>query len=231
MPVSRIRPGVAQVNPKLVAGLLQRATTHLTIAPELVKDYDDMVQCVNACTNCSLHKLNVNTARPVFRGELPCDILFLGDSNSSKDVVFNSPFNGDKGAILDELIEALRIEYKNKQLRFGISNLVKCIPYLEAPLADGTDSRAVTKGEVQECESHLDTLLNLAKPSVVILLGEQAKRFAPRRDDIEYVHIRHPTFILRSSERMYEMKKAYQDISSGCDRAGLHLSLPVKENS
>lgn len=200
------------------------ADRYLNIAPGVRGKWEqhlsDWWQC-NACPLCQRRRNVV-----LFRGSLPCDLLFVGEAPGDSEDTYGYPFIGPAGDLLDTLIqEAMfqagiwsqeQVAYWNKHapenlqavstnLRIGISNIVACQPTSPDPEGYGSPTiRPPEKVEAEACAPRLGELLTIAKPNLIVTLGEVAKRHirhvlpvpAPPGSP-KVVHLMHPAAILR----------------------------------
>lgn len=155
----------------------------------------------------------------LFRGHLPCDVLFIGEAPGESEDSIGVPFIGPAGGMLDSLmfqsypadgncIELRRGEVGNAMGRtsYAITNIVACIP--RSPVAIGTgELRTPHKEEAAACQPRLSEILHMASPKLVVCLGDIAKRFfAPLIKaktggwQGHTLHLIHPSRILRLQE-------------------------------
>ena len=78
------------------------------------------------CTRCPLHETRIQTA--LYRGQVPCDILLIGEAPGPSENVLGEPFAGPAGHLLDQIVGQSGLG----KFRLCFTNLVGCIP-LEAP--------------------------------------------------------------------------------------------------
>src|SRR3990167_7599455 len=98
------------------------------------------------CTRCEIGRL---AAKHVFgRGQLPCDVLFIGEGPGKSEDVLGEPFVGISGRILDSWIAEV---ISKTTLRWAVTNIVACRPTDRL----GGPNRAPTKEEICNCESRL----------------------------------------------------------------------------
>jgi len=163
------------------------------------------------CTDCSLHATRRSLV--FFRGEAPCDILFVGEAPGVSEDVLGKPFVGPAGHLLDELIRQSS-NRTNVDYVFGITNIVCCIP-------KGPEGglRKPTSDEALSCrERFMHLVFDVAYPTLIVALGKTAqKMIQPVR--IPVVPIIHPAAILRMPEvkRGLEYKRALLTLSRAID--------------
>lgn len=140
-----------------------------------------------SCQRCPLHERRTNVVQ--CRGQLPADLVFIGEAPGVSEDVLGFPFTGPAGKYLDRLIA----DNVPARFRVAIVNVVACIP-----VADSGGTRPPKKTEAKACQPRLDALLDIAKPRLLVTLGATAKRFVPERG-IPVVNLTHPAAILRKS--------------------------------
>lgn len=161
------------------------------------------------CGKCEIGKRAAKHC--LVRGELPCDILFIGEGPGKIEDIAGVPFVGPAGRLLSEWLFDLREKYP--KLRIALSNLVCCRP---TDVATGRN-RQPDVLEIQRCSVRLKQLLALAQPKAICLLGRLAQS---RRPSIEgawsrvgfisrcFLELYHPAFHLRNGR---ESQSAVRD--------------------
>src|SRR5260370_28208053 len=87
------------------------------------------VQRWQDCQACQLHKVR---SRTVFcRGQLPCDLLFVGEAPGPSEDSTGLPFDGPAGRLLDNIIAQVWVLLSSPPMRVAFTNLVLCIPLEE----------------------------------------------------------------------------------------------------
>ena len=111
------------------------------------------------------------------RGQLPCDILFVGEAPGNSENVLGQPFVGPAGQLLDRIVrEALDPDEDTPtELRVAMTNLVACFPRE----AKQTDDHAPPVEAIKACGERLREFIAIAKPKMVICVGTLADRWAP----------------------------------------------------
>lgn len=139
-----------------------------------------------------------NTRRKVvlYRGAIPCDVLFIGEAPGKSENLLGKPFVGEAGKLLDYIIAtALESVEDGSLLRLGFTNLVGCIPVNE------DDDLAPTKKCISTCSQRLNEILDMNSESTLIAVGSLSKKHT-RYD----YHITHPAAILRADPAMKSME-------------------------
>lgn len=114
---------------------------------------------VKTCRGCELGKKAEERDRePVpFRGDLPCDVLVVGEAPDKMDEGNGQPFVGKAGRLLDKVIADVGWD----GLSVSFANTVSCYPVGRAP----------TQGEVRACRGNLSAQIDVLRPRVLVLLG------------------------------------------------------------
>jgi uracil-DNA glycosylase len=131
--------------------------------------FESLASAWDGCQRCSLadHRHEV----VFYRGDMPCDVLFIGDAPSAEDDITGTPFvgpDGDmldnpKGKDMDSIITAV-----DHNFSYAVVQAVGCRPEIEGQ-APSTD-------QIAECSGRLTSLLTLLEPKVCIFLGITAKK-------------------------------------------------------
>ena len=150
---------------------------------------DSFLQTWRGCTLCPLHEGRSKVV--LYRGMVPCDVLFIGEAPGHVEDARGVPFVGPSGKVLESIIG----ECLPDELTYAITNTICCIP-----MRENRDLRPPKKEEIAACKPRLVDFINLvASPKAIVLVGKVAETscrklaesFAPA------IHIRHPAYILR----------------------------------
>lgn len=148
-----------------------------------------------ACQRCPLGREAHNHV--LYRGDIPCDMLLIGEAPGLSEDVLGEPFIGPAGKMLDLAIERA-FDEPDLSPRICIANILCCLPH------DGDRSfRKPKKEEVEQCKLHLEELEVIADPAVIVLLGKVAEE--NYSTEIPSITIPHPSTALRS----YGFKRSY----------------------
>lgn len=162
----------------------------LEIAPTVDARWRGHQRNWKSCTRCPLAKIRTNTC--LYRGSLPCELLFLGEAPGESEDLIGYPFVGPAGSLLDKMIE--RAVEKSEYLPpIGITNVVACFPNIDREI------RKPTEQEVMACRSRLEEVILLARPRLIVTLGQVAKRYLPM-NSIPIVNLTHPAAFLHNKE-------------------------------
>ena len=151
------------------------------------------------------------------RGDIPCDVLFVGEAPGVSEDALGQPFVGPAGKLLDRVVSA-SIPTDNGDcsihpLRTAFTNLVACFPRE----AKATGDHQPAPDEIKACRQRLKEFVRIAKPKAIICVGQLAKKwivgqaqFCDEGEDgnppwlngesLRFADIDHPAFILRSPD-------------------------------
>lgn len=155
---------------------------HPIIKP-LIRRYKTCKRCLIGC---------ITSTRVHYRGDIRCDVLFVGDSPSEIDIALGEPMLGPPGKLLNTLIE----ESKLSEYRIAFTNAIICPP----SETDGGRLRKPKKVELANCGSRLQEFIRLAMPTYIVGVGSVACETLTKLD-IEHYSIIHPAAILRQEEQ------------------------------
>lgn len=184
------------------------------------------------CTLCSLQEhRNVVV---LWRGQIPCDVLFIGEAPGESEDVIGVPFCGPAGRLLDEIIEAaiedvLKVKSKHMMQgkpiisthgrytwRYAITNVVACKPVdTSNPESAGMIRKPTTK-ECKACQPRLEQFVEMAQPRLIVGLGLIAAKYLPKLD-CQFIKVVHPAALLRMNAAQYSLgfKRTYKSIAAG----------------
>lgn len=149
----------------------------------------------SSCTRCGL--CGTRSRVILCRGELPCDVLFIGEAPGGSEDALGRPFAGPAGILLDEMVDTAKGLARAPFVTLAFTNLVGCIPILDST----RKTREPTEEEIKTCAPRVSELCALAKPKAIIMVGRLSGKFAPSVVDYdpEYsAEIIHPAAILRA---------------------------------
>lgn len=150
-------------------------------------------------------KICPKAARRCFvRGDLPCEVLFIGEGPGKSEDLTGLPFTGPAGHLLDDIVAKGFAEFPN--VRKAFTNLVACIPLGD----DGKKTEAPDPSDVKKCQPRLIELIRIAKPRLIVCVGDTAKRYItgeamfgpvdwlpPEQGYVQFDDIIHPSAILK----------------------------------
>lgn len=159
------------------------------------------------CRECSLCETRKHVV--LYRGQVPCDVLFIGEAPGSSEDVIGQPFIGPAGKQLDALIGAsLYNPSTNTEvpLRRGFTNLVCCIPKAE----DTVGFVDPPKESIKACANRLLQIFTIANPKLVVCVGDLAWKWHDKilqTEGIVVTKITHPAAILRADITQRDIMK------------------------
>lgn len=148
------------------------------------------------CSKCLISQKRKHIV--VGRGEMPADVLLLGEAPSKSEDIIGVPFIGPSGELLNTMMEEAAINLGFKQLpSFYMTNIVLCRPYVTDEKADEyLASREPTAIEIFQCTPNILKIIAAVQPKVTIFVGKIAEEnYADEL--IDHVRIFHPTFLLK----------------------------------
>lgn len=179
----------------------------IKLSKSVVRDWTKFKQRWKDCQECPLCESRKHMA--LYRGSLPCDVLFVGEAPGPSENAFGSPFVGPAGDLLEEIISDTKTRLTDNDnpwdFSYGFLNLVCCYP------KDGNKFRQPIKKEIVACRERLIWNVRIAKPRFIILVGLLAHRHFPKDEHqqlievckhnfISYCDMIHPAAILRMEE-------------------------------
>lgn len=138
----------------------------------------------------------------LWRGDIPCDILFIGEAPGKSENSAGIPFH--PGAPAGKLLVHIVKRSVPPTYKVGYTNIVSCIP--RDP--DSTDKLTEPSIEqISSCKPRLEEIISIANPRLIIAVGQAAKATLERGytvsvkipENCTVVHIHHPAFILRQT--------------------------------
>jgi DNA polymerase len=130
------------------------------------------------------------TSHHVFwRGEVPCDILFIGEAPGREEDRIGVPFQGAAGGVLQMW---LRQALEDIEFKYAITNLVCCRP-VDRPRGP---NRVPTLLEQAKCFPRLEYFVEeIAKPKGIVAMGRTARESDfISKTMVPYIVTRHPAY-------------------------------------
>jgi uracil-DNA glycosylase family 4 len=138
------------------------------------------------CQRCELHKTRKHVV--LYRGRIPCEVLFIGEAPGESEDVLGLPFVGPAGHLLDHIIH----ESLPNGIIYALTNLLACIP------RDPDDTKADPQDSwIKKCAPRLREFISLSQPQLIVKVGSLANDYV--KTDIRSVSITHPAAILRAN--------------------------------
>lgn len=127
------------------------------------------------CTRCALSNSRTNTV--VGTGVSNPLVLVIGDVPNSEEDISGIPFSGKEGQLLDKMLSAISLSKHNNCY---IANIIKC----KTP-----QNREPYREEISACYSFIEAQINILKPKMILLLGNNASQTIFRTNlDINSIH-------------------------------------------
>ena len=147
-------------------------------------------------SNCQGCKLSECRKKVVLgRGQLPADIIYIGEAPGVRENDTGRPFVGPAGGYFDELIDAAVEESQYPKLKMVWTNMVACIPKYDPPKIT-----APRKAEIEKCSERLNEIVQLAQPLAIVMVGAKAHKYAPVMVDYDpqfSLDVKHPSAIMQ----------------------------------
>lgn len=134
------------------------------------------------CTACPLHSQRDRIV--LGRGQVPCDVLFIGEAPGASEDALGQPFVGPAGNVMDQMIERA----VPHGVTYALTNLVCCFPREAKARGDNEPE----DGEIMACRPRLKEFVDLARPKLLVCVGALAEAYVPTEWGIPEVHIIHP---------------------------------------
>lgn len=155
------------------------------------------VKLWSKCTACPLcqHRIQVVLAR----GQLPCEALFIGQSPGRSEDVTGKPFKGPAGQLLDDIIVHALQAY-GKPVTTAFTNIVACIPKVRNEEGQLEVLKEPTKQAITACNQRLREIVIMARPQLIVLVGDTAQKHGYVPEGTMHVGLIHPSHILQNPE-------------------------------
>lgn len=153
------------------------------------------------CELCSLCKTRKNVV--LYKGKVPCDILFIGEAPGVSEDILGHPFEGPAGSLLQEWIDRARAYAEVPNLRIGFTNVIACIPVEEIEGERGSKSKAPPKASIKACAPRLKEIIQIAHPKTIVAVGkyaDQSVKAGELTSIQEKISIIHPAAVLRMED-------------------------------
>ena len=178
------------------------------------------------CSNCIKCSLSLTRNNVVFgRGNPSSKLFVIGEGPGQQEDEQGLAFVGRAGKMLDSAFLSVGIDTNEDCY---ISNIVKCRP---------PNNRKPLANEVTECMPWLNKQIQMVQPKVIVLAGSTAVQSCLNvdepisklrgvwivKDDIKYMPIFHPSYLLRNPSKekgkpkwltWQDLKKVKKEINS-----------------
>lgn len=150
------------------------------------------------CTRCEYHTTRHKIV--LGKGDIPCDILFCGESPGQSENMIGVPFVGKAGKLLDRIIFKVFGPISQRKYRLAYNNVIACIPIVSGHEKEEPDASCV-----KQCKPRLEEFIKISQPKLIVAVGTTANEWLDKSykhgikfaDTIPLVTIQHPAFILR----------------------------------
>ena len=165
------------------------------------------------CRKCGFSKYRKNVV--MFKGNADSGVVLIGEAPGKEEDRIGIPFVGSAGKVLDGGLKLAHMTLND----CGVVNIMACRPCLVYDGPNDTPDR----DETRNCLPRLETLLNILKPSIVVLLGRIAQdAVLGKRPEFSRLHYRgvticlclHPAALIYDVKRRDEWKKFWREFRS-----------------
>ena len=144
-----------------------------------------------ACKRCELHRYRRQVV--MGRGEMPADLLFIGEAPGKSEDLLGEAFVGPAGRILNKgIAAAMKLSGLDDPPSYYITNVLACRP---TDRKNG-ENRQPTKEEAIACWPRLEEIERLVEPQHIVFLGKVPESFC-KRSFPAATPLRHPAYLLR----------------------------------
>lgn len=159
---------------------------------------------IRACPGCELktHKTRSKSYQVIGRGDVPADLLFIGEAPGKSEDMIGEPFVGPAGNLLEAMIkEASGMAGIYERLSYYVTNTVLCRPWIwdECDELYG-QNRKPKEEEVLACMPNVLEIARIVNPILVVFVGKVSEQYYAK----EFSHttsLYHPAFHLRYGGR------------------------------
>lgn len=142
------------------------------------------------------------------RGDVPCDVLFIGEGPGPSEDMLGLPFIGKSGKLLDRIVRRVFGPPDKMRYRVAFNNIVACIPIESGHQKEEPDAECVLA-----CRPRLEEFIKIAEPRLIIAVGQEAagwldqafKNCIQLPGRIPVVEIEHPGSMIRKPESAQRM--------------------------
>jgi DNA polymerase len=166
---------------------------------------DEVIDRWKDCTKCPLHECRKKIV--LGSGNPSADLLIIGEAPGEHEDDTGLPFQGESGKVLDEYLEAVKID---RQKDTYITNVVACRP--TNPMIDDRtgkpylENRQPTKVEQKLCRPRLLDTIYAVDPLLIIAIGKIPTESLLGKASLDQ---------FRGMVHRFKMKGHYTEISYG----------------
>ena len=150
-------------------------------------EFDKLIAEIKQCKKCEQVD---KKGKVICRGSLPCDLLIIGEAPGKSEVVQGKPFVGRAGTFLQIVLDKVKKELE-LDVKILMTNAMFC-----RPITKGLDNRTPSRIELFNCQYYVNRLIQLAKPKVILCLGNVSKGIYYKNND-RYFTTYHPAYLIR----------------------------------
>lgn len=145
---------------------------------------------IRQCQNCGLSKTRRNVV--VGRGDIPADVIFIGEAPGKTDDLLGEAFKGAQGKLLNAVVTSA-MQRAGISLKCYFTNTVLCRPCNDK----AADTRVPKLDEILSCQTNLSTIISKVKPKYFVAVGEIAAKYF-LKEHRTGIKIHHPGFLLKT---------------------------------
>jgi DNA polymerase len=163
-------------------------------------DLKTLASRIKRCRLCALGKTRKHAVPG--EGNSKAKVMFIGEAPGKKEDETGRPFAGKAGKFFNELLKKNRIDRK----KCFITSVVKCHP---------PKNRNPKSIEAKICvQEYLMKQVRLVNPKIIVLLGNTAKKYAPKEllKGKKVIITHHPAAGMRFPKSRRKMEKDFHKI-------------------
>lgn len=165
---------------------------------------------IASCTACALHQGRTQTVPG--DGDANAELLFIGEAPGFNEDKQGSPFVGQAGRVLDQLLQEIELTRRD----VFVANVIKCRP---------PSNRDPLPEEIATCEPFLTEQIRGIRPKLIVTLGRFALQYFVPKASISKAHgttvraepyllypLYHPAAALRQGKLMQVLRDDFRRI-------------------
>ncbi len=118
------------------------------------------------------------------RGQVPCDVVFVGEAPGASEDALGEPFIGPAGDVMNQIIDRAL----PPGTTYALTNLVACFPREAKARGDNEPEMS----EILACRPRLEEFVAIARPRLIVRVGALAAGWAQPPRGVATVDIIHP---------------------------------------